>query len=220
MASPEGERWGPGLSYRDLRSGQEVWVPYGDVLVAAIRVEAACHNVLGDHAQADRLCEQALRTEAARHRPDVWLPHVLRDKLNALARSPRVPLEDVEACGRWGRSVCESRGDGLGLLLVEDALARGHALRGRGAGARRGLEVQIERAEASRESGQLHLAMLLETLAGLHRRRKEWPEWRHRLTRALVRAREGGLARVHDRLVRDHGDHPEFPEIQEAAPTL
>lgn len=217
MASPEGERGGSSLSYYDFRSRQEALIPYGDVYVNAIRIEAACHNMLGDHAHADLICDQALRTEAARHRPDIWLPHVLRDKLNALARNPRTPLEDVEACGRWGRSVCEARGDGLGLLLIENGLARGYALRRRDADALRILEEQLERAEGSEDFGQLHKAMLYENLAELHRWRKEWPEWRHRLTRGLALAREGGLAQVHDRLVRTHGDHPAFGEIREAA---
>lgn len=196
-------------------SGEAQVDDYSALWVNAVRIEAVSQYLLGFHYQAERLCEEALHSEAVQRQPDVWLPHIFREKLNTLAQDPSATADEIKECLSQARSVSEALDDELGLLLFYNASGRGYLLRGRGKEARDALHQGLALVDRSQEVGQLHKALLFSTLAAFHRSQGHEDEWRFYVGQTLSIAHGAGLAEVTHSLSQTHRDHPGYRDIYE-----
>jgi hypothetical protein len=91
---------------------------YPPLLTNAIRSEAvACQN-LHLARMAYNLVERAETTPDARRHPELWLPHLYRDKLAALAGLRRSAAGEAEGLAQRGLAMCEQSTDPFAPLLA------------------------------------------------------------------------------------------------------
>jgi hypothetical protein len=204
------------LCFYDPRTGQEQVTDVYELQVNAIRSEAVGYNEFGSYAGAALLCDRALRNEAVSRSPDIWKPHILRDKLDALGRDPRVPRDDLEACAAEARSICEDGENGIGLFLINNVVARAYLVRGlnREAGdILRQNRSLLRLCSSGGNIGQLHEAMLYSRLADLHHQEKNEEAWQHYVAQALTIAHHAGLVEVYRGLLDKYNEHPLFKTL-------
>jgi len=174
-----------------------------DFKINAIRAEAvSCYN-LGLHRLAHEHCKQAealLDTGNFRSRSEFWIPHLYRDKLNALAGMSRFVISEAESLADRTKEVCEKDIHGeekeLLLLLVHSSLARAYITRGGKRNwrkAERVLRVEFERMDKMRRIGPLHRTLLLRTFANLYRAQGDQEGWQHFIRLSIETAIAAGL---------------------------
>lgn len=107
------------LSHADEAVLRPQWSRAQDALTNAMRCEAVVYNHYRLHKPALELLSQAEASVAAAASPAVWLPHLYRDRLLAVANTRRTALGEAERLAFQGTDWAERRGgDNAELLAV------------------------------------------------------------------------------------------------------
>jgi transcriptional regulator with XRE-family HTH domain len=120
------ERVASTLTGPDTRSQvRELYAPQTN----ACRVKGLAYYHLHLYEEAYEECLRMEQTQAVRDRPDIWWPHVARDKLKAVSHRSRFSIREAEACAGRAWDACASQvweGDVAQMLalLVDLSLAR------------------------------------------------------------------------------------------------
>ena len=170
------ERVAEGLEGQDRRTGiREFYSPQTQI----VRAKAVVYHNLHLYREAYDLCSRAEEMPVVRARPEVWLPHIVRDKLKAMAHLGRLSIREAEECARQGWDACASPAWDAGTaqvlsLLVDHSLVDcylGHGNRAdlaKAAGLARMHRDAIER-NAIPGLAPLHKVMFYKALAEIER---------------------------------------------------
>lgn len=181
--------------------------------VNALRAEAIAYHNLGLERQALGIYQDINGLGAFQANAAFWLPHLNRDKLNALAGMARFSIAEAEYLEQQARRVCETRADAydplLGLLLTQ-SLCRAYLRHGNYGAAEKRLLPYVSQLETIPHVGPLHRVLFWRALARLYwMRGGACSEWKFFVTRALRLARDVGLEH------QWRGMTKEFPLLQE-----
>lgn len=80
---------------------------FDDLSFNALRSEAVAYHNLNENRSAYSLCCAGEALPEVQHRPQAWLPHLYRDKINAYSQLPRFSIRAVEGWVRQGKQLCE-----------------------------------------------------------------------------------------------------------------
>lgn len=167
---------------------------WSDVQTNVRRAVGVCYSNLGLVREARGHFDRAFATAACVERPRDWIPHVARDRLSVLARTPRFALSEAEALAERALDEMGDTHRELHGLLVQAKLGDCYLSHDRGmVRAGRILEPLAAEAQASSALGPLHRAILYQTVARLWMRRGVTDEVESWLDRALAMAAAGGL---------------------------
>ncbi|MFN8491731.1 MAG: helix-turn-helix transcriptional regulator [Caldilineaceae bacterium] len=142
------------------------------------------------------LCCQAEALTIVRQRPAEWLPHLCRDKLNALQEKTRFSLREAEALTQAGKRWCERSVHphaGLWAFMLDRSLAQLYLHSGNGKKAARLLSVLAEQIEVLPVVGALHRVLFLKTYAEALWLMGDQAAWATTIQTALQLANAGGL---------------------------
>ena len=166
------ERVASTLETPDIRSQvRELYAPQTN----ASRVKALAYYNLRLYREAYEECLRTEQSPAVRARPDIWLPHVARDRLKALSHLGRFRIGEAEACAARGWDACASPvwdGDIAQMLslLIDLSLVRCYASyggRGNLLKARHMMQGHLDEIRRNRAGAitPLHRVMFYKTLA-------------------------------------------------------
>jgi hypothetical protein len=164
-----------------------------DLLINAIRGEGVAYHNLGLERQVLVSCEQAQTTSAFRNAGDFWQPLVGRDRLNALANTPRFGRRDARALAHGLMTLCEQTGDAFTLYLVRDGWLRCLVQSEDWREAHRVLQAELDLLPRLPYVGPLHRALLFKTAAHLAWRQGDQAGWREHVRDFVRLARAAGL---------------------------
>ena len=160
-------------------------------------MSTAYHN-LGLSRQAYDCCAaiEAL-SEFAQHAPR-QIPHLYRDKLNALMDLNRFSIREAEFLAAQVEDVCEARvyrdeEIDLLVLLIRRSLARAYIRYGNLRKADRLLRDELDRLDKLSYIGPLHKVMVLRTSVELSWKHQDRDKWSDFVQQALRIARQAGL---------------------------
>jgi len=176
----------------------------------AIRAKAIVLYNLHLHSQAYVQCLRAEETASVKDSPEIWLPHIVRDKLKALAHRSRFSIREAEECARLGWDACASQAWDANVaemlsLLIDLSLVGcylsygGHSCLARASSM---MEQHLDRVRANRAGAitPLHKVMFYKTLAelecaaGPRGARDAGVDFGRALSTALTIASRAGLA--------------------------
>lgn len=162
----------------------------------ALRAEAIAYHNVKLQCTAYDLCIAAEHTLVARESPAAWLPHLYRDRLNAMSELPRFSLRAVEALAQEGKLWCE-RSDhphaALWAFMLDRSLARAYLRYGKEKKARRVMQRLWDEIAHLPVVGTLHRVLFLKTYAEACWQDGDYTAWASVLTTALRLAEAGGL---------------------------
>lgn len=187
-----------------------------DFNVNALRAEAVSYHNLGLYKEAYRACEQAealLSKKGYRRRYEFWVPHLYRDKVNALAGIHRFAISEVEGLVHRVEDVCEKdiyrdEEKELLLFLIHSSLARAYITRGGKRNLRKASRLLIpefEHMEGMGRIGPLHKVLLTRTLARSSWLQGDVEEWRYFIRIAADIAAASGLQHQVGEIYREYG---------------
>lgn len=111
---------------------RELYAPW----MSAVRTKGMVLYNLHLYGSAYYEFSRAEESRIARDKPDLWLPHIARDKLKALAATGRFSIREAEECARRARDACgsaiwDARGAEVLSFLVDLSLVRCYTSCGR-----------------------------------------------------------------------------------------
>jgi tetratricopeptide (TPR) repeat protein len=199
----------------DRQLDVEYQLDFHDLEINAWRIEAVSYNQLGLYTNADINIKKVEESQAMKRKPDVWLSHLLRNKLDTLGNLRLVLEDDLEACAQEGYPLHEKQNNQLGLLLINISLAKGLIRRENYGRAIELLNKELSKLNQSPEiSGQMPKAMLLRSLAYAHYQQGNIDEWKDFVRQALILAHRGGFLRILSTLSRAYESDPRYVDIQ------
>lgn len=178
--------------------------------INAIRAEAVAYHNLARDRDAVICCAEAETTRAMRHQPADWIPHVYRDKINALCGQPRFAIREAEAYADTVRAWCDRRSDPaapLQVLMIERSLAQAYLRYGNVRKARRLLQDPSDRLAQMPVVGPLHQTLVLSTTAQACWHAGDRTEWAAYITATLQVATAAGLTHQLRKLQQTYGEH-------------
>ncbi|MEZ4728072.1 MAG: hypothetical protein R3E79_13155 [Caldilineaceae bacterium] len=102
---------------------------FADLAFHALRLEAVTYYNLKVARAAYDLCCAGEALPEVKQRPQTWLPHLYRDKINAYAELPRFSIRAAEAWAHHGKQLCEQIAHDeapLWALMLDRSLARAY----------------------------------------------------------------------------------------------
>jgi len=159
----------------------------------AIRGEAVAYHNLGLYREVPRLCECAQATLAYRNAEDFWKPLVGRDRLNALAVTPRFSIREARRLAYDVESLCERKGDIFTLFLVHESWLRCLIQHEEWKQAQRMFQEEASLLPHLPYVGLLHRALLLKSGAHLAWQRGDLSTWRQNMRPFWEIAHHAGL---------------------------
>ncbi|GAB4547553.1 MAG: hypothetical protein Kow0063_42240 [Anaerolineae bacterium] len=192
-------------------------IEFPDLQVNATRIEAVCYNILGLHNKAEQLCNVIIRGPDVRRKPGIWMSHLWRDRLEAMARLPGVAVEDLASVARQAYAVHEEQNDRLGLLLIHNVLARGYLLREEYRRAEEVLVQELQVLDNNPHAGQLHKATLFSRLAAAHYGQGNHREWERYIRQAVSLACKANLAQLLGEICQENSRVPAFGKVYSEA---
>jgi hypothetical protein len=164
-----------------------------ELLINTIRGEGIAYHNLGLDQRVPQHCAEAEATPAYRQAGAFWQPVVGRDRLNAMANTPRFSRRAARDLAHALMARCERASDAFTLFLVREAWLRCLIQAERWEEAHRVLSSELDLLPQLPYAGPLHHALLLKTAAQLAWRQADATGWREN-ARAFVRlARGAGL---------------------------
>lgn len=180
--------------------------------VNALRAEAIAYHNLGLERKAYAIYGEINDLAAFRENSAFWLPHLNRDKLNALSGMARFSIAEAEYLEHQARRVCETRADAydsLLALLLTQSLCRAYIRHGNYRRAEKRLLPYVAQIDTMPHTGPLHRVLFWRALARLY-----WnlggacAEWTFFVACARRLAQDAGLEHQWRAIQR------EFPELQ------
>lgn len=181
-------------------------------LINCMRNEAvALHNLNADRASLSMLDQAAeIATHASPALAAMWMPHIARDRLNAFARLPRIPLAEADsACLQGERWISKGNipiNPNLVLGMLYNALAGKyihHNTPRSLKNAAHTLDQAFQLMDETHQGGPLHQVMLLSTRVRLFCAKNNLEEARLALDEALGVAIQAGLSHQQQQLRTD-----------------
>ncbi len=183
--------------------------------VNALRAEAIAYHNLGIERKAYAIYRAINPLPAFQANAAFWLPHLNRDKLNALAGLTRFSIAEAEYLEQQARQVCDKRADvydSLLALLLTQSLCRAYIRHGNLKDAEKRLLPYVEQLDAMPNVGPLHRVLFWRALARLYwKMGGACAEWSFFIARAQELAQESGLEH------QWRGIQREFPEPHQNA---
>ncbi|MCS7260368.1 MAG: helix-turn-helix domain-containing protein [Anaerolineae bacterium] len=176
--------------------------------INAILAEAVAYHNLKLFDNAYDCCLQAEATEAMKHQPKFWKPHLYRDKINALIGKPRFTLGEAEGLANRVRDICTQRAgefDPLLELLINRSLGQAYIQYGNLKKAHRLLQTLIDQMETTPHVGALHKVLLLRTFASLLWKQNALSDWKSFIKSARDIATEAGLHHQIHEIEQEYG---------------
>lgn len=155
------------------------------------------------------LCCQAEELTIVRQRPAEWLPHLYRDKLNALQEKTRFSIREAEALTQEGKRWCERSGHphaALWAFMLDRSLAQLYLHGGNGKKAARLLGVLAEQVAVLPVVGALHRVLFLKTYAEALWLMGDQAAWATTIQTALQLANAGGLTHQISEIKKRYGE--------------
>lgn len=134
--------------------------------VQALRAEAVAYHNMRLFRQSYRATLAAEQREARRQMPDEHLPHILRDRIAALAERPRFTLGEVEGLADRAVAYCERRSgplDAMWAFMIRRSQAHAFIVYGNLRRAGQLLASLRDQAATTPRLGPLHRVMFLKT---------------------------------------------------------
>lgn len=176
----------------------------------AIRAEAvAYHNLNLDH-DAFVCCQQAEHTIAIKKEPALWIPHLYRDKINALCGKPRFAIREAEAYADTVLAWCERTTDPSAPLfacMIQRSLAHAYVQYGTAKKAYRLMRDPNEQLAHLQVVGPLHQTIVLSTAAHVRWAMGDTTESAFFIDAALNIATNAGLTHQTQKIQRTWGAH-------------
>ena len=164
--------------------------------INVLRAEAvSLHNLKLEKASA-RLAESICDHPLLRVQSAFWLPHVIRDALNALSQTPRFSLRHAEHLAHIAYRACDASHDHNALLfkiMIDHSLARAYVNYGNLAKAAYTIRTAFDQFDQVWLKGPLHYVRLLRIDADIRYRQNDQQTAQLLLQQALTIAQTGAL---------------------------
>jgi hypothetical protein len=179
-----------------------------NALTNALRCEAVAYNNLKLYKVALHLLDQAEASPGAQAAPEIWLPHLYRDRLNAVAGIRRVALGEAERVAREGArwaKIGDSTHAEMFTLLLQKGLALVYLRHGRTAHAEPLLLQLMEQMNGNPQAGPMYQAMVRLDYAELLWRTQRHEEWREVMPNTIRLAADAELTLTLTRIHKRYG---------------
>ncbi len=182
---------------------------YIDLLeLNAIRAQTVAYHGLKLPKAAYACCEEAETVRIIRERPDVWKPHLLRDKLNALSRTTRFSIREAEELAQEVQTISQRRGGAVGLslnFLIQRSLGMAYHTHRNHSKARRVFDALLSDLHTIPQLGPVPKTLFLNAYAKLLLEQDHISEWEAILKQAASTADNSGITQEFVRMRQSYG---------------
>lgn len=182
---------------------------FDDLAFHALRLEAVTYYNLKVACSAYDLCCAGEALPEVKQRPQAWLPHLYRDKINAYAELPRFSIRNAEAWAHHGKLLCEQSAHDeapLWAFMLDRSLAQAYLRYGNPKKAAHLLQRLAAEVDHLPVVGILHRVSFLKTYAEALWNVGDRQTWEAVTTSALHLADSAGLIHQSIELKRRYGE--------------
>jgi len=169
---------------------------FDELTFTALRLEAVAHTNLDSVRSAYDLCCSGEALPEVKYRPEVWLPHLYRDKINAYSKLSRFSIRAAETWAIHGKQLCERITHDqapLWSFMLDRSLAQAYLRYGNVKKAMNILEHLVGELEKLPVAGLLHRVSFLKTYAEALDKDGDRQTWKAVIGSALQLAESAGL---------------------------